>query len=313
MNMLRKLLNVYWLRPEIALWRAIDIEIMKDFKIQGKSLDLGCGNGILSFINAGGEFDLSFDAYQAIGNLDKFYENFDVHDTFVKDYKPKIIKKPSYKFNFALDHKDNLLKKAKELDFYDNFILHDANQSLPFGNNSFDSIFSNIIYWLNDSQKSLNEINRILKRNGKVALMLPNKTMPEFSFYNQLYVKDNNKDFEFLKYLDRGRYSSNMKLAKSFDEWKQIIDDSGLKIIEHKTHLSTTIIQIWDIGLRPLFPVLLRLVNAVKDKEELLSIKKEWIEIFMMFLAPIFELEIQNKLNQNKEKAFHYFVLEKKA
>ena len=68
---------------------------------------------------------------------------------------------------------------------------------------------------------------------------------------------------------------------------------------------------MWDIGLRPLFPVLIKLVNAVKNKDELLEIKKEWIEIFMKFLEPIFYLELQNKLNQDKEKAFHYFVLEK--
>ncbi|OQA71908.1 MAG: hypothetical protein BWY33_01927 [Candidatus Dependentiae bacterium ADurb.Bin246] len=141
--------------------------------------------------------------------------------------------------------------------------------------------------------------------------MLPNTTMPEFSFYNQLYVKTNNSEFEFLKYLDRGRYSSNIKISKSYLEWKQLFDKSGLKIVEHKTHLSKTVMEMWDIGLRPLFPVLIKLVNAVKNKDELLEIKKEWIEIFMKFLEPIFYLELQNKLNQDKEKAFHYFVLEK--
>jgi SAM-dependent methyltransferase len=310
-RVLKKLLNVYWLRPETALWRAIDIETMKDFKVQGKSLDLGCGDGVFSFIRGGGEFDLSFDDYQSIGNLDKFYQNVDIHDTFVDGYKLCISKKPSYKFNVALDHKENLLKKAKELDFYDDFITHDANQPLPFEDNTFDTIFSNIVYWLDDPQKSMNEISRVLDREGKVALMLPNSTMSEFSFYNQLHVKNNNEDFEFLKYMDRGRYSSNIKIAKSFDEWKQIIGNSGLKTVEHKTHLSKTVIQMWDIGLRPLFPVLLKLVNAVENKEELLNIKKEWITIFMKFLEPIFELEMKNKLNQNEEKAFHYFVLEK--
>lgn len=310
-NVLKELLNVYWLRPETALWRAIDIETMKDFEVQGNSLDLGCGDGVFSFIRSGGEFDLSFDDYQSIGNLDQFYQNVDVHDTFVDGYKPCISKKPLYKFSVALDHKENLLKKAEELDFYHDFITHDANKSLPFEDNSFDSIFSNIIYWLDDSQKSMNEITRVLNRGGKCALMLPNSTMPEFSFYNQLCVKNDNKDFEFLKYMDRGRYSSNIKLSKSFDEWKQIIDNSGLKIVEHKTHLSKTVLQLWDIGLRPLFPVLLKLVQAVEDKEELLNIKKEWIEIFMKFLEPIFELEMKNKLNQGEEKAFHYFVLEK--
>lgn len=310
-KVLKELLNVYWLRPETALWRAIDIETMKDFKVKGNSLDLGCGDGVLSFIRGGGEFDLSFDDYQSIGNLDKFYDNADIHDTFVDGYKPSISKKPSYKFSVALDHKENLLKKSKELDFYHDFITHDANQPFPFESNTFDSIFSNIVYWLDDPQKSMNEISRVLNKGGNVALMLPNSTMPEFSFYNQLHVKNNNEDFEFLKYMDRGRYNSNIKLAKSFDEWKQIIDNSGLKIVEHKTHLSKTVVQIWDIGLRPLFPVLLKLVQAVENKEELLNIKKEWIEIFIKFLEPIFELEMKNKLNQSEEKAFHYFVLEK--
>ncbi|MCG3685613.1 class I SAM-dependent methyltransferase [Aliarcobacter butzleri] len=310
-KVLKELLNVYWLRPETALWRAIDIEVMKDFKIKGKSLDLGCGDGVLSFIRGGEEFDLFFDDYQSIGNLDKFYDNADVHDIFIESYRPCISKKPLYKFSVALDHKENLLKKAKQLNFYNDFIVHDANQPLPFESNTFDSIFSNIVYWLDDPQKSMNEISRVLSSRGKVALMLPNRTMPEFSFYNQLHVEINNKDFEFLKYIDRGRYSSNIKLAKSYNEWVKIIDNSGLKIVQHKTHLSKTVIQIWDIGLRPLFPVLLKLVQSVENKKKLIEIKQEWIEIFMKFLEPIFELEIQNKLNQKEEKAFHYFVLEK--
>ena len=63
MSILRELLNVYWLRPETALWRSIDIEIMKDFEIKGKSLDLACGDGILSFIRAGGKFDIAFNYF----------------------------------------------------------------------------------------------------------------------------------------------------------------------------------------------------------------------------------------------------------
>ncbi|MDY0116715.1 MAG: methyltransferase domain-containing protein [Sulfurimonadaceae bacterium] len=312
MSVLKELLNVYWLRPETALWRAIDIETMKDFKVQGKSLDLGCGDGVLSFIRAGGKFDITFDDYQSIGNLDKFFENHDVHDTFLDGYSPNISKKPEYIFSTALDHKENLLLKSKALNFYDNLITHDANQKLPFEKNTFDSIFSNIVYWLDDPQKSMNEISRVLKVGGEVSLMLPNSTMPEFSFYNQLHIKSKNNDYEFLKYLDRGRYSSNIKIAKSFEEWKTIIENAGLKIVVHKMHLSKTVMQIWDIGLRPLFPVLLKLVNSVDDKNKLLEIKKEWIEIFMKFLEPLLELEIQNKLDQNTEKAFHYFVLEKK-
>lgn len=166
MSMLKELLNIYWLRPETALWRTIDIEVMKEFNIKGNSLDLGCGDGVLSFIRAGGQFDNSFDDYQSIGNLDKFFDNHDVHDTFLENYSPHVTKQADYKFSMALDHKENLLKKANRLDFYKGYIVHDANQTLPFEDNTFDSIFSNIVYWLDNPQKSFNEISRVLKEGG---------------------------------------------------------------------------------------------------------------------------------------------------
>ena len=165
-KILRELLSVYWLRPETALWRSIDIETMKAFKVRGKSLDLGCGDGVLSFIRAGGKFDSSFDDYQFVGNLDMFYENADVHDVFAETYRPAIASDPSYKFTYALDHKENLLKKAEKLNFYDNFIQHDANKALPFEDGIFDSVFSNIIYWLDDPQRSISEVSRILAGGG---------------------------------------------------------------------------------------------------------------------------------------------------
>lgn len=312
MSVLSELLNVYWLRPETALWRAVDIEVMKEFKIIGKSLDLGCGDGILSFIRAGGKLDIRFDDYQSIGNLDKFFLNYDIHDEFVSEYNPLIIKNPNYKFTTALDHKENLISKAKKLKLYEQYFVHDANKNLPFKDDTFNTIFSNIVYWLDNPQKSFNEIARVLQAgSGRVALMLPNSSMPTFSFYNKLYANSNNTEFSFLKYLDRGRHASNIKVAKNYLEWKAIINKSGLKIVDHKMHLSKSLIQIWDIGLRPLFPVLIKMINAVEKKEKIVEIKLEWMKVLMKFLEPVFELEMKNKLDQDVEKAFHYFVLEK--
>jgi SAM-dependent methyltransferase len=311
MSMLKELLNVYWLRPETALWRALDIETMKDFEITGRSLDLGCGDGVLSFIRGGGQFDISFDDYQSIGNLDKFYKNKDIHDVFIEGYRPVITHGSKYNFSAGLDHKENLLLKAEALDLYKETIVHDANKALPIEDNKFDTIFSNIVYWLNDPQKSINEIARVMSSGGKVALMLPNITMPEFSFYNNHFIKTEDRRYEFLKLMDRGRYSSNIKVAKSYGEWKELFGNSGLKIVDHKMHLSKTVIEIWDIGLRPLFPVLHKMVNAIEDKDKLIDVKREWIDIFMQFLEPIFNLEMDGLLDQNAEKAFHYFVLEK--
>jgi hypothetical protein len=64
-----ELLNVFWLRPETALWREIDVRAMKQFSFKAPSLDLGCGDGIFSFIRSGGGFSSDFDAFRAMSGL----------------------------------------------------------------------------------------------------------------------------------------------------------------------------------------------------------------------------------------------------
>ncbi len=53
-NVLMKFLNAFWLRPETALWRTLDVESMRDFEFVSPSLDLGCGDGTFSFVRGGG-------------------------------------------------------------------------------------------------------------------------------------------------------------------------------------------------------------------------------------------------------------------
>jgi len=77
MNSLNNFLNVFWLRPETALWRSLDVEAMDRFNFKSPSLDLGCGDGIFSFIRAGGSFANDFDAFD-VANLDQFFENVDI-------------------------------------------------------------------------------------------------------------------------------------------------------------------------------------------------------------------------------------------
>lgn len=85
-NMLNRFLKAYWLRPETAMWRTLDVESMKKFKFVSPSLDLGCGDGTFSFLRAGGEFQDNFDVFLDVDNLDRFFENSDVYDSF-KDIK----------------------------------------------------------------------------------------------------------------------------------------------------------------------------------------------------------------------------------
>ncbi len=138
--------------------------------------------------------------------------------------------------------------------------------------------------------------------------MLPNKTFPEFTFYFNMCVKKQNKNFLFLEKLDRGRISDNIKHAKSVEEWLEIIEKAGLKVVSHKKHLSKTTVQIWDIGLRPIFPLLYKMVSNI-DREKIIEIKKEWISTFKIFLEPVIKMD--SELNKEIEPAFHCFILEK--
>lgn len=305
---LKQLLNVFWLRPETALWREIDIRVMHAFEMRSPSLDLGCGDGVFSFIRAGGEFDRSFDAFRSVSQLDQFFKNVDIFDSYNENLSSAVTKPPKYQIDVGFDHKINLLKKAGQLGLYGALKQGDANMPLPFLDASFNSIFSNIVYWLDSPQFVISEISRILKPGGIACLMLPNITFPQFSFYNQLYVKDGDTRWKFLEMLDRGRFADNIRQAKSLSEWQAMFDQSGLKIERHHTHLSKLTIQAWDIGLRPLFPVLLEMSNEVPP-EKFISIKNKWMQTMMAFLEPL--VEIDREIPGNEPPAFHCFELRK--
>jgi SAM-dependent methyltransferase len=306
-NYLDQLLNAFWLRPETALWRAIDIQAMANFQFESPSLDFGSGDGMFSFIRAGGQLSSDFDAFKATAGLDKFFEDVDVFDAFDPKLSPLITKKPDYQIDVAFDHKQNLLSKAATLGLFKELKVGDGNQPLPFGNDSFASIFSNIVYWLDDPKSVLAELARILKPGGKICLMLPNRTLPEFSFFKSL-AGETNPDWAFLSRLDRGRLSDNVKQAKSAEEWQAIFGTAGLSVHEHHAHLSKTVIQMWDVGMRPLFPVLMKMANAIPE-DKIDPIKSDWIATFKHFLEPISKMD--STLTQGQEPAFHCYILTK--
>lgn len=305
---LDELLNVFWLRPETALWRSLDIAAMEDFEFRSPSLDLGCGDGTFSFIRAGGGLDITFDAFQSVTDLDRFFEKVDVHDSFDPLVRPILTRQASYRIDYGLDHKENLLKKAATLGLYQELAQGDANEGLPYPDQFLSSVFSNILYWLASPDFALREIYRVLRPGGQCCLMLPNDTLPQFSFYYDLCIRQGLQQFSFLEKLDRGRLADNVKHAKSGAEWTHMIQDAGLKVVAHRTHLSKTVIQMWDIGLRPLFPVLHKMASNL-EREKLVKIKREWIATLKVFLEPISRMD--QDLTQDQEPAFHCFILEK--
>src|SRR5262247_3870109 len=104
--------------------------------------------------------------------------------------------------------------------------------------------------------------------------MLPDQQFPDFSFCNTLHVQTGDPKWAFLELIDRGRFSESLQQAKSGDEWESIFAHAGLTVQSHKRHLSKPVVQIWDIGLRPLFPVLMRMTACLGENKA--EIKSLW-------------------------------------
>lgn len=308
--MYKSLYEYYWLRPENALWRARDLQMMKNVKIVSPSLDFGAGDGALSFIRAGGQLSLEYDAFTEIKNTKNFFSGKDIFDQTKPESLIKLIKQPNYKIDVAFDHKSNLLSKARKLNFYKKTILGDGNLKLPFEDETFKTIFSNIIYWLNDPKKVLEELHRISKINGKLILFLPSLNSKNYSFYFKNYLNNKRPEkFKFLEDIDRGRISKTLNRSKSFDDWKKIILQAGFEIEIFKKYISGSLTRIWDIGLRPFSPFTIEMANSL-DISKRLEIKKRWVnETYNLFEG---FLNIQEELEKKEPPSFIFFILKKK-
>jgi SAM-dependent methyltransferase len=298
---LKNHLNVSWLRPENALWDAIASSIISRYAINSPSLDLGCGNGIFSFITAGGSFSIDYDWYINV-DVEGFWKNKDIYNACkVNSLQKHIVENPRYRFTYGLDQKINLLKQAESLGLYENIIQHDANQKLPFNDSQLRTVFSNILYWLNNPTKSLKEIHRILQKGGRALLCIPDTKFKEYC----LTYSWKEKNSPLLRKLNLGR-SETMKWSITYEEFLRLAQNIGFSLLYHSYYLSNLTLMLWDIGLRPISPYLIKMANKL-SLEDRRSIKLEWIETMLELLSPIYEKEIKSR----EEGGFHFFILEK--
>ena len=280
---LRKFLNVYWLRPENALWRTLSAKSMEGLEITQPSLDLSCGDGILSFLLAGGDFAYDFDIFQGTSNIDGFYDDVDIYNAAPEEYAPTVTKRPSYNITVGTDWKENLLDKAAKLDFYDELVEHDNNDPLPFDDGRFQTVYTNSAYWVENIDLHLREIRRVMADGGKGIIQLKTTHVNEFlellrTQYAE-YIGDNLVDI-----IDRGR-SENKKHLHDDDGWVRRIEDAGLRVVDQYMPVTFVHMRLWDIGLRPISPHMIQTSNCLSDSQRA-GIKRNWIDSWVDLLEP---------------------------
>jgi SAM-dependent methyltransferase len=307
---LRQLLSLHWLRPETALWRAFDCLLMEEAPFAGKAADLGCGDGTLSYIMAGGKIS-NHDSYRHVASLDSFSQGSDIYDKIVDDNEALDMDNDllRYKYHFGIDHKAGLISKANMLGgFYENTLFQDLNRPLPFADASFDTAFSNILYWLDDLDSVLTEWRRILAPSARLHLFVPNHTFKEKAWLYYMAPHAGHK--EYYNFFDRG-YNGLIRHAYGSREWEALFEKNGFKVSRHIKYLTDPVMEIWNIGTRPISPLLIEMA-AHLPPEKRDQIKEEWVSYFSGFFSPIIAGEF-GKTPREGEYAFHFYVLEKSS
>lgn len=295
-------LNMYWLRPEVAIWRSLDTIQINKIKSSHPFLDLGCGDGSFLFTCLNGKTTSDFDVYSTIKNTRGFFSGKDIHNQD-NDIQISIEKKPKIIVDVGVDWKSNLLAKAKRLGLYKKLIKHDLNKPLPFKDERFQTIFSNVFYWINDLEALLIESGRILKHDGNLILALPDQKFKKNLIYNE-YITHGH---QWAKILDRGIYENVSKHCYSKSMWQSIFKKCNLKIKSHYSYMSEEFVKLWSIGLRPYSPFLIEMSNSL-TRETRSKIKSRLVKEMIPLLSSYVDFE---SIRSQSKNCFHLFELVK--
>ncbi|MBN1492271.1 MAG: class I SAM-dependent methyltransferase [Phycisphaerae bacterium] len=278
---LRRFLNGYWLRPENAFWMVLRSHVLAPFAMARASIDISCGDGCFMFLHAGGAFDPDFDVFRGVGRLDDVRDGHaDMFDYVDEAYRPRIAAPPAWRIDVGTDWKQALLDKAAPLGLYDTLIRHDNNEPLPMADGRFATVYCNSVYWVERVEAFLREIRRITAADGKILLEIK---LASILRYTLAGFRDVLGD-RWLEIIDRGRAATWTSLTDRAT-WERRFAAAGLAIEHAIPFITRTHAHLWDIGLRPIAPMLVKMANALAPDTRR-AIKAEWVDLFVELLEP---------------------------
>jgi len=304
---LRQLLQAFWLRPETALWRTFDCLYMEKYgRIDGASADLGCGDGVMSYIMAGGILN-DFEVFSEVTRLDDYNDGADIFDCAPDAAQATDTSSLRYRFDWGLDKKQSLIAKAGRLGgFYRDTRVADLNQALPDELQNLNAIFSNILYWLDDPMAVIRNWRIRLAAGGHLMVLVPGEHFkPKAWLY---YQAPHSGSRHYLNYFDRG-YGQLIQHCYPADDWKHLFEQADFGVVTHRAYLTDPVIEIWNIGTRPIAPLLIGMSGRLGASDRA-AVKAEWVDYFTGFFRPIIEGEFDRDVAED-EAAFHFFLLER--
>jgi SAM-dependent methyltransferase len=291
--------NIYYLRPENFVYSFLRSKACIDnfkFKNSDQTLDIGCGDGVFSFITYGGTFNKSFDVFYDINNKDirKLFE-FETNDIYgdssrIIRNKINILNNPEFNLLYATDIMKASIKKAEELKIFKKIILHDSNKPFNLKSDSLDYIYTNSIYYVQDIETHLKELYRMIKPGGVIIAQVKTDKFKDVYPYNKGIFLDWSK--KAVKLLDRNIYKSVIQNLKPLNYWHKMIRKYDFKIINTQNVCTKNQAQFWLYGMRYVSPFLIYLFNELDD-EKRCSLKKDFINYTKPITSEILKDKIQ--------------------
>ena len=305
-KLLKSFLNVYFLRPENAIFcanLALSIHQSLNINKSDKIAEIATGDGIFSFLTFGGELNKSFDVYSHTDKLLKFDHKNDIFDSYNDDfYEPSIIKKANIQIDNGYDLKINLVKKALKLDLYKAIEVSSIEKA--YSDKKFDKVmcFSSV-YHFNNPKAILLKIKDFISEDGVLCINTISPSM--IDFYS---IMDKQYDANFVKFIDRGMRDL-WPSVYSFKEWESIFKDAGFIVKKVTTVMPKSFSPIWNIGMRSFASQHISLYNLAKkyNSKEAAIIKQEYIDRALSFSG---SFEINGAMHENDSA--HLWVLERK-
>ena len=278
----RRFINAYWLRPENAFWMYLRSEALSAVPMHGPVADLGCGDGVFSFLHAGGVLSPDFDVFGAVAKLDDVHaESADMFDHVDDGYEPEVISGPDFRIDVGTDLKANLLGKAERLGLYDQLTPCDHNAALPFGDDAFETVYCNTAYWVEHVDGFLGEASRVTRSGGTVVLQVKLDAIADYTMRQHGGLLGD----RWLGLMNRGRIECWPTVCDR-STWESRFAAAGLEIVGEVPIATRTHAHVWDIGLRPIAPMLIKAMNAIHPHLRA-EIKRDWVDLFAELLRPL--------------------------
>ncbi len=303
---LRRFLQAYWLRPENAYWMTLRRDALDRCRLMSPSLDVSCCEGLFTFLHLRGALAPSFDVFSTVASLDRVLpEHLDMFDHVDRDYTPPIITEPTQGIDVGTDLKPTMLEKAQSLALYKQLIQHDNNNALPFDSDQFQTVYCNAAYWVANIDGFLSELARITKPDGHIILQVKLDTMRNYT----LHTHREQLGEEVLRIIGRGRLECWNSLTDR-RTWEKRFHLAELSVVDEHPFITATHAHVWDVGLRPIAPLLVKMANSLApEKRE--AIKAEWVDLFETLLTPFCRPDM-NLAQQKEDPGEIQYILQRR-